>query len=104
MVCRAEDRRVVLITAQQIGIGAVMKLIFAIILLSGMALTSAVAQDTCESKAVSKDGKLLAGAAKASFLKKCKADTCAARAISHDGKQLSGAAKNSFMKKCQKEA
>jgi hypothetical protein len=81
-----------------------MKIVFVSILASIFVMTSAFAQDNCESKAVSKDGKLLAGAAKASFLKKCKADTCAARAVSHDGKQLSGAAKNSFMKKCQKEA
>jgi hypothetical protein len=80
-----------------------MKIVFGI-LLALSTLTSAFAQGTCESKAVSRDGKQLFGAAKASFLKKCKADTCAARAVSHDGKQLSGAAKNSFMKKCQKEA
>ncbi len=39
----------------------------------GSAATPAGASD-CASQAVSKDGKPLAGAAKASFLKKCEAD------------------------------
>jgi len=65
---------------------------------------TAFAQEMCESKAVGKDGKVLAGAAKASFLKKCLADSCASKAISADGKPLSGAAKNSFMTKCEKGA
>ena len=47
--------------------------------------------------AVGKDGKPLAGAAKASFMKKC----CEDAAVSSDGKPLSGAAKTSFVKKCQ---
>jgi hypothetical protein len=62
---------------------------------------AAFAQDSCGSKAVGKDGKPLAGAAKTSFMKKCMADTCATKAVSADGKPLSGAAKNSFMKKCE---
>ena len=53
---------------------------------------------------MSKDGKPLAGAAKTSFIKKCKVDACATKAVSKDGKPLTGAAKNSFMKKCEKEA
>src|SRR5450631_3379440 len=65
---------------------------------------AALAQETCESKAVGKDGKPLAGAAKASSMKKCMADTCATKAVSQDGKPLSGAAKTSFMKKCEKGA
>ena len=65
---------------------------------------AALAQETCESKAVTKDGKPLAGAAKTSFMKKCMVDTCATKAVSHDGKPLSGAAKTSFMKKCEKGA
>jgi len=63
---------------------------------------AALAQETCESKAVGKDGKALAGAAKTSFMKKCMADSCATKAVSQDGKPLSGAAKTSFMKKCEK--
>ena len=53
---------------------------------------------------VSKEGKPLAGAAKTSFMKKCKEDACATKAVSKDGKPLSGAAKDSFMKKCEKDA
>ena len=65
---------------------------------------AAFAQETCESKAVSKDGKPLAGAAKTSFMKKCLADSCATKAVSAEGKPLHGAAKNSFMKKCMRTA
>ena len=65
------------------------------------AMGSALAQEACEMKAVGKDGKPLAGAAKSSFVKKCKTDACADKAVGSDGKKLSGAAKNSFMKKCQ---
>lgn len=62
----------------------------------------------CESKAVSKDGKPLAGAAKSAFVKKCQADVkkeaqaaCEAKAVDKNGKALAGAAKSSFMKKCE---
>jgi hypothetical protein len=65
---------------------------------------AAFAQETCESKAMGKDGKPLAGAAKTSFMKKCKSDACAGKAMSADGKPLAGAAKNSFMKKCETDA
>ena len=51
----------------------------------------------CAAKAVGKDGKTLAGAAKASSMKKC----CDAGAVGKDGKKLAGAAKTSFMKKCE---
>jgi hypothetical protein len=80
-----------------------MKRFFLTILISIFALGSAMAQETCESKARGKDGKPLAGAAKASFMQKCKRDTCAAKAVGSDGKKLAGAAKTSFMKKCQAE-
>jgi hypothetical protein len=78
------------------------------ILLIASAISSAAAQGTpapgtCESKAVSKDGKTLAGAAKTSFMAKCKREACKPKAIGSDGKPLKGAAKNSFMAKCQKE-
>lgn len=56
----------------------------------------------CESRAAEKK---LAGAAKASFIKKCQADgggsDCEARAAE---KKLAGAAKNSFVKKCVADA
>jgi hypothetical protein len=71
---------------------------------AAFAMGTAFAQETCESKAVGKDGKPLAGAAKTSFMKKCMADSCASKAMSADGKPLSGAAKTSFMTKCEKGA
>jgi len=80
-----------------------MKRILLALLITAFAAGSALAQ-SCESKAVSKDGKPLAGAAKTSFVKKCKADACEGKAVSKDGKPLAGAAKNSFMSKCEKEA
>ena len=63
---------------------------------------TAFAQDaSCEAKAMGKDGKPLAGAAKTSFMKKCMHDSCEAKAVSADGKKLSGAAKTASMKKCE---
>jgi len=76
------------------------KLLLAAIVAS-FAAGSAFAQDSCESKAVGKDGKPLAGAAKTSFMKKCMAEACAVKAVGSDGKPLAGAAKTSFMKKCE---
>jgi hypothetical protein len=59
------------------------------------------AEATCEAKAAEKK---LAGAAKASFIKKCEKDApkgaCATAAAE---KKLAGAAKNSFLKKCEKD-
>jgi len=64
--------------------------------------SAAMAQDaSCETKAVGKDGKALAGAAKTSFMKKCMTETCEAKAVGSDGKKLAGAAKTSFLKKCE---
>ena len=64
--------------------------------------SAAMAQDaSCDTKAVGKDGKALAGAAKTSFMKKCMADSCETKAVSSEGKKLAGAAKTSFMKKCE---
>ena len=74
------------------------------VLVTAFAGGAAFAQETCESKAMGKAGKPLAGAAKTSFMKKCMAETCATKAMSADGKPLAGAAKNSFMKKCEKGA
>jgi hypothetical protein len=65
---------------------------------------AALAQETCESKAMSSEGKPLAGAAKKSFIQKCKKDACAPKAVDSNGNPLKGAAKNSFMKKCEKDA
>ena len=81
-----------------------MKRIVLATLLLSLSLAPALAQDSCESKAMSKEGKPLAGAAKASFLKKCKRDACQAKAVGSDGRPLAGAAKKSFMQKCEREA
>ena len=64
---------------------------------------TAMAQ-SCESRAVSSDGKPLHGAAKNSFVKKCKREGCESKAVSKEGKPLYGAAKNSFMAKCKRAA
>ena len=81
-----------------------MKRILLAAMVAAFAIGSVAAQESCESKAVGKDGKPLAGAAKTSFMKKCAADTCATKAVGSDGKALAGAAKTSFMKKCEKGA
>jgi hypothetical protein len=88
------------------------KLTFAVATLCFAAFSVfAQAPATCESKAIDKNGKALAGAAKNSFMKKCEAENkdpkiaaCEAKAVGKNGKALAGAAKNSFMKKCQSEA
>jgi hypothetical protein len=81
-----------------------MKRIFLAAIVAALAAGPALAQDTCASKAVGKNGKPLAGAALNSFLQKCRRDACEPKAVSADGKKLSGAAKKSFMDKCEKEA
>ena len=74
-----------------------MKRILLAALITSFAVGSALAQ-SCETKAVSKDGKPLSGAAKTSFMKKC----CEESAMGKDGKMLSGAAKTSYVTKCEK--
>ena len=81
-----------------------MKRLFLAAIVATFAAGSALADDTCESKAVGKDGKALAGAAKTSFMKKCKEDACTPKAIGSDGRPLAGAAKASFLKKCEADA
>jgi hypothetical protein len=83
--------------------GNVKQIILAV-LLTMFALGSAVAQDTCQSKAIDKNGKALAGAALKSFVTKCKVDACKIKAVDKNGRPLAGAAKASFMKKCESEA
>jgi hypothetical protein len=75
-----------------------------VVLASIFAMNAALAQETCASKAVGKDGKPLAGAALKSFVTKCTKDACEPKAIDKNGKALAGAAKASFMKKCESEA
>jgi hypothetical protein len=55
----------------------------------------------CDAQAAAKN---LRGAAKTSFVNKCKRDACEPKAMSKEGKPLSGAAKNSFMKSCERGA
>ena len=81
-----------------------MRSILVAVLLSAFAVGSAMAQQTCESKAVGKDGKPLSGAAKTSFIQKCKKDACGPKAVGSNGKKLSGAAYKSFMDKCESGA
>lgn len=79
-----------------------MKRIFLAAIIATFAAGSALAQDaSCEAKAMGKDGKPLAGAAKTSFMKKCTHASCETKAVGSDGKKLAGAAKTSFMKKCE---
>ena len=60
----------------------------------------------------SRAGKVLAGAVKTSFIKKCEKESgaasagaaCEAKAVDKNGKALAGAAKTSFIKKCEKDA
>jgi hypothetical protein len=75
------------------------------ILIATFAVASAAAQapGTCANRAVGKDGKELHGAARTSFMAKCKREACAPKAIGSDGKPLKGAAKKSFMDKCLRE-
>jgi len=80
-----------------------MKRLLIAAIVSTFAAGSAMAA-SCDSMAMSKDGKPLSGAAKTAFVKKCKADACEPKAMGKDGKPLSGAAKASFMKKCEEGA
>ena len=80
-----------------------MKRVILAALITCLAVGTASAQ-SCDSKAVSASGKPLHGAAKMSFVRKCKRDACGSKAVSADGKPLHGAAKNSFMAKCMRSA
>ena len=74
-----------------------MKRIILAAIVATFAAGSAFAQDaSCDAKAVGKDGKPLAGAAKTSFMKKCNHDACETKAVGSDGKKLAGAAKTSI--------
>ena len=67
-----------------------MKRLFLAVLLSVFAVGSAMAQETCESKAIGKNGKPLAGAAKTSFMHKCQRDTCAVKAVDEQRQEIAG--------------
>jgi hypothetical protein len=81
-----------------------MRALLIAVVLATLSLGAALAQGTCESRAVDKNGKALSGAAKTSFIQKCKRDACTAKATDKNGKALAGAAKKSFMEKCEKDA
>ena len=71
------------------------------------ALSTAAFADTCATQAVDKNGKPLAGAAKTSFMDKCKKDAqtdCETKAVDKNGKPLAGAAKTASVKKCVSDA
>jgi hypothetical protein len=76
-----------------------MKRIVLAALITCFAVSTAAAQ-SCDSNAVGASGQPLHGAAKMSFVKKCKRETCEVKAVSAEGKPLRGAAKKSFMTKC----
>jgi hypothetical protein len=77
--------------------------VFSLILAAAALESVAFAQDAaCEVKALDKK---LAGAAKASFVKKCIKDTAEASCQNQAFmKKLAGAAKASFLKKCVADA
>ncbi|WFR97718.1 hypothetical protein [Rhizobium tumorigenes] len=81
------------------------KILLAVVLVFSAA--TAQAADTCNSKAIDKNGKPLAGAALTSSLKKCTNDAAAAcdsSAKDKNGKPLAGAARTSYTKKCVSDA
>jgi hypothetical protein len=65
------------------------------------ATSAAYADDTCKSRAADKK---LAGAALASFSKKCASDAQTSCTQQAADKKLNGAAKTSFTKKCVNDA
>ena len=92
-------------------------------LLMSVGVAHADVKADCEAKALDKNGKPLAGAAKDAKVKKCVADAgaataaapaaapaadlkaaCEAKAIDKNGKPLAGAAKDAKVKKCVADA
>lgn len=69
-----------------------------LVIAAAISMLAAVPAYAQSCKAVSADGKALAGAAKSSFMKKC----CEDSAKSSEGKALAGAAKKSYVDKCMK--
>jgi len=81
----------------------IIALILAGCFLAGISLAQTATSDkpTCKAQATDKK---LAGAALASFMKKCESDATAARDTAAADKKLAGAAKASFTKKCVADA
>ena len=67
-----------------------MKILIYAALVIAFAIGSAAGQETCESKAVGKNGKPLVGAAKNSFMTKCKREACTPKAIGRGEEKLHG--------------
>jgi hypothetical protein len=78
-----------------------MKQLIALILTLSFAGATLAEGASCAATA---SDKKLAGAAKASFMKRCQADAQAACDIQAKDKKLAGAAKSSFTKKCVKDS
>jgi len=77
----------------------------ALALAFSLAATGAFAQSgTCKTNAKGSDGKMLAGAAMSSYMKKCETDAKKSCDDKATAQKLSGAAKNSFTKKCVTDA
>ena len=76
----------------------------ALALAFSLAATGAFAQATCKTNAKGSDGKMLAGAAMSSYMKKCETDAKKSCDDKATAQKLSGAAKNSFTKKCVTDA
>src|SRR6266567_6103054 len=87
-------------TAGNTGRKPMARIIATVVLISVFGIGSALAQSSCATKAVGKDGKPLAGAARTSSIKKC----CEDSAIGANGKPLAAAAKASYVKKCEADA
>lgn len=90
-------------------------LALALLMSAGNVMADAAAD--CAAKAIDKNGKALAGAAKDANIKKCMKDAeapkapagdakaqCEAKALDKNGKALAGAAKDANIKKCMKDA
>jgi hypothetical protein len=82
------------------------KILSTLLLCAFASFSVQAASPDCEAKAAEKK---LAGAAKASFMKKCEQHAAAAGTQAQceaqaNEKKLKGAARNSFMKKCEKGA
>ena len=78
-----------------------MKRIALAIIFTALALSGALADESCKAQA---SDKKLAGAALTSFMKKCELDAASLCDTQAADKKLSGAAKDSFTKKCVKDA
>lgn len=78
-----------------------MRLIALTLSLLLLSTTAYAQQATCKAQATEKK---LAGAALASFMKKCEKDASATCDANAAAKKLAGAAKTSFTKKCVKDA